>query len=144
MANWADADDVVTITGRTATPESIAAAQVMIEIFSGAAPTASDQDLISGRNLGYLRRAVAFQAVWLDAHPDVLETMDVQGVSQDGLSAQYAHANAHLLAPMAHRCVTRLSWRTAPLRARARRATPSERGDRDSAVRDDQYEWDPL
>jgi len=82
--------------------------------------------------------------LWLDAHPDVMEAMDVQGVSQDGLSAQYAHANAHLLAPMAKRCIDRLSWRTAPLRARPRRGTASDRGDRDSAVRDDQYVWQSM
>lgn len=141
---WADADDVTNITGREASAEALAAAQVMVEIFSGASTASSDAELISSRNLTRLRQAVAFQAVWLDAHPDVLETMDVKGVSQDGLSAEYAHANAHLLAPMAHRCITRLSWRTAPLRARPARGYGSDRGDRNSAVADDRYVWDPL
>lgn len=141
---WATEDDVVTITGREATEASIALAQTMIEIFSGTTEVASDDDLISSRNLRLLKQAVAFQAVWLDVHPDVVEAMDVQGVSQDGLNAQYAYANAHLVAPMAQRCLDRLSWRREIRIGQARNAAARDRGNRDSAVRDDQYEWTPL
>ncbi len=141
---WATEEDVVTITGREATEASIALAQTMIEIFSGTTEIASDDDLISSRNLRLLRNAVAFQAVWLDNHPDVLEAMDVQGVSQDGLNAQYASAHAHLLAPMAQRCIRRLSWQRQLMASRAKGSAASDRGNRDSAVRDDQYEWAPL
>jgi hypothetical protein len=140
---WATDDDVVTITGREATQEALAVAQVIVEIFSGTTELASDDGLIATRNLRMLRNAVAFQAVWLDTHPDVLDAMDVSGVSQDGLNAQYATANAHLLAPMADRCLNRLSWRR-QIQTRPRRGGPSDRGNRDSAVRDDQFEWDPL
>ncbi len=141
---WATEDDVVTITAREATEASIALAPTMIEIFSGTTEVASDDNLISSRNLRLLRNAVAFQAVWLDVHPDVVEAMDVQGVSQDGLNAQYAYANAHLVAPMAQRCLDRLTWRRQLMASRAKGATASDRGNRDSAVRDDQYEWAPL
>src|SRR5687768_3330046 len=140
---WATDDDVVTITGREATQESLAAAQVIVEIFSGTTELASDDELISSRNLRFLKNAVAFQAVWLDAHPDVLDAMDVEGVSQDGLNAQYANANAHLLAPLANRCIARLSWRR-QIQTRPRGGASSDDGNRDSAVRDDQFEWAPL
>lgn len=141
---WATADDVYTVTGREASVESLALAQTMIEIFSGTTELASDDDLIASRNLRLLRNAVAFQAIWLDVHPDVVEAMDVEGVSQDGLNAQYATANAHLIAPMAQRCLSRLSWFKAIRVGAARRAAASDRGNRDSAVRDDQYVWTPL
>lgn len=141
---WASEDDVVTVTGREAAPESLALAQTMIELFSGTTEIASDDQLISSRNLRLLRQAVAFQAVWLDSHPDVLEAMDVQGVSQDGLNAQYAYANAHLVAPMAQRCLDRLSWRRQIIASRARGGAARDRGNRDSAVRDDQFEWAPM
>lgn len=143
---WATDEDVAEITGREASPESLAAAQVMIEIFGGTTTIASDDELVSSRNLRLLKRAVAFQAVWLDSHPDALEAMDVEGVSQDGLSATYANVNAHLLAPMATRCLNRLSWRAQIRVGRGNwsRRRLSVRGDRDSAVRDDQYEWSPL
>lgn len=138
--SWATDDDVVTITGREATQEALAVAQVIVEIFSGTTELASDEDLIATRNLRFLKNAVAFQAVWLDAHPDVLEAMDVAGVSQDGLNATYATANAHLLAPLADRCINRLSWRR-QIQTGPRRSAYTDRGNRDSAVRDDQFEW---
>lgn len=143
---WATVDDVATYTGREASPEALALAQVMIELFAGATEIASDDELISSKNLRLLGQAVAFQAVWLDAHPDVLEAMDVEGVSQDGLSATYANVNAHLLAPLADRCLRRLSWRREIRIGKGRWSTrrASDRGNRDSAVRDDQYEWSPL
>lgn len=141
---WATDDEIVTITGREATQEALAVAQVIVEIFSGTTELASDDELISTRNLRSLRNAVAFQAVWLDAHPDVLEAMDVEGVSQDGLNATYANANAHLLAPLANRCIARLSWRRQIQTGRRRGAYADDRGNRDSAVRDDQFAWTPL
>jgi hypothetical protein len=142
---WATADDVYTVTGKEASPEALALAQTIVELFSGTTEEASDNGDILSKNLRYLRNAVAFQAVWLDAHPDVLEAMDVEGVSQDGLSATYANANAHLLAPLAKRFLDRLSWKTQGIRIkRARHGQASTRGNRDSAVADDQYEWTPL
>jgi hypothetical protein len=140
---WVTEDEVATITGRDATAESIAAAQVIVEIFAGTTELASDAEVISSRNLRLLKNAVAFQAVWLDSHPDVLDAMDVQGVSQDGLNAQYATANAHILAPLTDRCIKRLSW-MAQIRVRGARGYTSDRGNRDSAARDDRFEWSPM
>lgn len=141
---WATAADVETVTGREASAEALALAQTMIELFSGTTEIASDDGLISSTNLRLLRNAVAFQAVWLDTHPDVLDTMDVQGVSQDGLSAQYARANAHLLAPLASRCLDRLSWRREIRTRQSLAARRADRGNRDSAVADDSRIWTPL
>ncbi len=142
---WATAEDVVTVTGKEASAESLALAHTIVELFSGTTEVASDNGDITSRNLRMLRNAVAFQAVWLDAHPDVLETMDVEGVSQDGLNAQYANANAHLVAPFARRCIDRLSWRAAGIRVRRpSRSVADRRNNRDSAVADDRYEWSPL
>jgi hypothetical protein len=143
---WATADEAFEITGREVTPESLAVAQVIIELFSGTTTIASDDALISSRNLRLLQQAVAFQGAWMDSHPDVLDAMDVQGISQDGLNAQYASANAHLLAPLAARCIARLSWRREIRIGRGRwsRRAALDHGNRDSAVHDDQYEWTPL
>lgn len=146
---WASADDVVTVTGRETTAPSLALAHTMVELFAGAVDTTDDEDdpqLITNTNLRRLRNAVCFQAVWLDTHPDAIDAMDVEGVSQDGLNATYANANAHLLAPLAKRFIDRLSWRTQGIRIRrsARTVTASNRGNRDSAVADDAYEWSPL
>lgn len=143
---WATMDQVAEWTGEECSQKALACAQVMIEIFSGTTTLASDDGLILSKNLRLLGQAVAFQAVWLDEHPDVLGAMDVEGVSQDGLSAQYANANAHLLAPMATRCLNRLSWRKQIRIGRGRWSTRHipDHGNRDSAVADDQYEWTSL
>src|ERR1044072_2027119 len=143
---WATDDDVVAWTGEECTQKALAVAQVIIEIFSGTTTLTSDEGLIASKNLRLLSQALAFPATWLRAHPDVLAAMDVQGVSQDGLNAQYATANAHLLAPLAQRCISRLSWMReirAQRSTRMRRAV-LDRGNRDSAVADDRYEWSPL
>jgi hypothetical protein len=143
---WATDEQVQGWTGREADPANLALAQTMIELFSGTTTDASDQGLISSRNLRHLGQAVAFQAVWLDDHPDVLAAMDVKGVSQDGLNAQYATANAHLLAPLARVCLNRLSWGKEIRIGRGNwsRRHVTDHGNRDSAVRDDQYVWSPL
>jgi len=143
---WATMDDVISVTGRESSTESLALAQTMIELFSGTTTIASDDEMIGSKNLRRLRNAVCFQARWLDAHPDAIEAMDVEGVSQDGLSAQYAHANAHLLAPLAKRYLDRLSWKHEIRVGRGNwsRRHVTDHGNRDSAVRDDQYEWSSL
>jgi hypothetical protein len=143
---WATLDDVFDLTGREAAPESLAAAQSMIELFAGTTTLASDEELVASKNLRLLQQAVAWQAVWLDAHPDVFEAMDVTGVSQDGLSATYANVNAHLLAPLASRALNRLSWKRQIRIGRGNwsRRRVTNTGNRDSAVHDDQYEWSPL
>jgi len=141
---WADMEYIAGLGLPEPSPGNLLLAQVIVEIFSGTTEEASDEDLISSRNLTRLAQAVSFQAVWLEDHPDAVTSMDVQGVSQDGLSAQYAHVNAHLLAPLAKRCIDRLSWKLQPLRIKAPRAVRSDRGNRDSAIRDDEFVWTPL
>ena len=52
-------------------------------------------------------------------HPDWATNMDTTNVSQDQVSATWAHANAGVLAPLAKRCIDRVSWRRIrPLRVR--------------------------
>lgn len=144
--DWVTDQDVFDITRKEVGADTIAIAQEIVALEAGINPqTDLDNGVVSSGNTSLLRRAVAWQAVWCEAHPDVLETMDVQGVSQDGLSAQYASESAHFLAPLAARCIRRLSWRLAPLRARtARRRVLLDVGNRDSAARDDQYDWSPM
>lgn len=141
--DWVTDQDVFDITRKEVSAETIPVAQEIVALEAAInVETDLDNGVVSSANVSLLRRAVAWQAVWLEAHPDALETMDVQGVSQDGLSAQYASESAHFLAPLATRCIRRLSWRLAPLRARtARRRVLLDVGNRDSASRDDQYTW---
>lgn len=146
-ALWATPEDVQNITRKQVTEDNIAVAQEIVALYAGVDPELDlnpDLSIISSANRSKLIRAVAWESVWAAAHPDLLETMDVQGVSQDGLSATYASEAAHFLAPLAARCIRRLSWKLAPLRARHGRRNPLDVGNRDDAVRDDAFTWDSM
>jgi hypothetical protein len=132
------------LTGREVTEDELFQAQAIIELFSGVTIDASDQDLISGRNLRMLTWAVCYEAAFIQDNPDLFTAADTTSWSQDGVSAQPAHENAALLAPLAHRCLRRLSWRLAPINALTRTGRGVDRGNRDNAVRDDQFVWTPL
>lgn len=140
---WATAADVLTYTGVEVGDEELLRAQDVIEIF---AHVTYDAAIDSERNLRLLNRAVAYQAGWARYHPDLYVGVDVDNVSQDGHSHTPAHENADLLAPMALRCIRRLSWMLKPLRVRGRygSADYDDYGSRDSAVADDSRVWAPL
>lgn len=119
-------------------------AQDMIEIQANTTETASDDGNISPRNLRLLNRAVIYQAIFIANHPELLVTHDVTNASSDGLTASYRTADAQLYAPMATRCLNRLSWRQTGIRVGKREQYLSDRGNRDSAVRDDGRRWTQL
>lgn len=108
---WCTISDVINLTGVSVNTETVTAAQSVIEIFAGTTEEASDAGNISSTNLRLLLHAVAYQAAWLASHPDAFATIDVQSASQDNISYTPAHANAQILAPMAKRCMDRLSWK---------------------------------
>lgn len=108
MASWATVADVAEITGSTVTDEKVDLAQSMIEVRIG---RIGDQTAyISTRDLAWLKRAVSFQAAWLNAHPDVLTRLDATSVAQDGASAQ-VRGDGLVLAPLAKTALRRVSWR---------------------------------
>lgn len=145
MTDWATPADVLTYTGVTVTDDEVIRAQFIVELFAGTTTDASDRGLITSRNLRLLRQAVAFQSAWMTEHPDVFTSVDVTTFSQDGVSATQAHANAHLLAPLAKRCIDRLTWILAPWKARKPNAAVlAETGNRDTVAYDDNKPWVPL
>lgn len=143
---WADISDVYTYTGETATEQDMARAQDMIDLFSGT--TFSSYNNLTTRNLRILNRAVAYQAGWMIHRPDLYTHMDVSSISQDGASHTPATANAQLLAPMAQRWLSRLTWANQPWRVRRGYGHydmySDQLGPRDSAAADDMKHWFPL
>lgn len=144
VESWGTLELTKRLTGVEVTEDDLFKAQAIIELFSGVTIDASDNDLISGRNLRLITWATCYQAAFVKDRPDLFTASDMSSWSQDGVSASPANENAALLAPLALRCLRRLSWRTAPLRALTRSGQSSDRGNRDSAVRDDQFDWTPL
>lgn len=116
---WATTSDVTSYTGVTATSAQVNQAQSVVEVFADVTEDASDAGNISEKNLRLLKQAVAYQAGWITQHPDAFTNMDTTSVSQDQVSATWLHANAGILAPLAKRCIDRLSWkRIRPVRVR--------------------------
>jgi hypothetical protein len=115
---WATTGDVLTYTGITATAAQVAQAQGVIELF---ADVTEDSVTLASMNQRLLKQAVAYQAGWITEHPDWATNLDTSSVSQDQVSATFLHANAGILAPLAKRCLDRLSWkRNRGLRVRRR------------------------
>lgn len=145
MATWATAVEVYQVTRREVSEDNLALAQSMIEDFVNFVGEIDAEDgVVSTRNARNLKRAVCWQAAWLETHPDVLDAMDVTGVSGDGVSAQHATDTAAWMAPMARRCAMKVSWKHGPLRVAGPRRAVVDSGDRDSAVRDDSFIWAPM
>jgi hypothetical protein len=109
---WVTPEEALSITpGIAVSQEGIDAAQILIEIFADTTEEASDAGLISSKNLRLLKLAVAFQAAWMTAHPDQYTGSDFDTFQSDGLSVTYKNENSNILAPMARRCIKRLSWK---------------------------------
>lgn len=145
---WATTTDVTTYTGITVTAARVEQAQGVIEVLADVTEDASDDGLISPKNLRLLKQAVAYQAAWITQHPDAFTNLDASSLSQDQVSATLNHANALILAPWAKRCIDRLSWR----RNRALRICPMGGGPSiprrlnltSAAADDDDPRWTPI
>jgi hypothetical protein len=147
---WATPVDVKAVTGVTVVEDAIGPAQILIELFANTTEEATDRHgLISSRNMRLLKWAVCYQVAWMGAHPDVYTNVDVEHISQDRVAATMGHENAGILAPLALRCLRRLSWWNRPLRVRPPRPAVEDmqynRGDRDSVGYDDEApDWEPT
>lgn len=128
--------EVSTLTGRTPSADTITLAETVMDVHAGRAqevwPYLSDADQRT------LRYAIAFQAVWLDAHPEAVSSMDVESASQLDQSVTPTDADALTLAPLARRVLRRLSWRR-----RSGSLTLTTAFQRDVVTEDDE-EWSPL
>lgn len=145
---WATTSDVITYTGINATAAQVEQAQAVVEMFADTTEDASDAGNISEKNLRLLKLAVAYQASWITQHPDAFTSMDASSVSQDQVSATFTHANAGILAPLAKRCIDRLSWkRIRPLRIGARSQAghiPRTMNLTSAVMDDDDPRWQPM
>lgn len=107
-APWASVADVAEITGAGVTDAQLRQAQMQVELRVG---RTSDATGIGARDLRWLKRAVAYQAVWAAAQPDLLTRSETTGaVIQDGIHVDQS-AQAQQMAPLAMTALRRLSWR---------------------------------
>ncbi|WP_433701112.1 hypothetical protein [Nocardiopsis sp. CA-288880] len=90
MGVWATVEQVKQITGFEPTEAQVTQAEFLIELMSGAD---LDSTTIGTRDRKRLRSAVAYQAVFLDEHPDLLTNVDADIIRQDGVDVDFSHAN---------------------------------------------------
>ena len=109
MAEWATVADVEDLTGVTVTTEQLAMAQAIIEIHVSRTADVP-ADAITVRDTQWLRRAVAYEAAWIPANPDLFTRIEHVTLLQDGVEVRDLPADALTLAPLAKRAIRQLSW----------------------------------
>jgi hypothetical protein len=142
---WATTGDAFTYTGATVTAAQVEQAQGVVEMF---ADVTEESITLAPKNLRLLKQAVAYQAAWITQHPDWATNMDTSSINQDQVSATFLHANAGILAPLAKRCIDRLSWnRNRGLKIRRRSDAgqiPRVMNTTNAAADDNDPRWMPI
>lgn len=107
QTTWATIADVNANTGVTITTPQLVVANGIIEIFSRRICTVASMHM-GVRDIEWMRRAVAFQAVWMLAQPDYFQRLDVTTITE-GRKAFGLKEQTLLLAPMARIALSRVS-----------------------------------
>lgn len=138
---WATIQDVSDIAGATVTEaqrtQAVASLETMIGLIE-----AVPRDDIEARDLHFLKLATCFQARFVAENPDLFSRLDVTSASQDGQSAGFRNADAHILAPLARKSIRRLSW--FGLTRPEDRAAAGRRVNVLSEAYDDSLPWRPV
>lgn len=108
VTNWVTIGQVLTITNQSVTQDQIDQAQGIIDIVTRR--TIADQNRIRARDLAWLQKATAFQAVWMASQPDIFSKTAYASVSQDGFSATPRNKSSLYLGPLAERALKNCSW----------------------------------
>lgn len=150
MTTWIAPEVASHITRVGLAQDDLDAAHAMVTIWAGV--TTDARDSLKPRDLRLLQYAEAYQAAWLQSQTDVTGRMDVTQVVQDGSQYSKDDPDAMVLAPLAKRCIQRLSWcksRTlmplTPEQARIRRGyhMPGTVTGNEEWL-DDEQSWQPL
>lgn len=106
MPVWATASDVTTVTGKTVAVEHVAAAvsSIAVEV------ARTTDDVLSARDLYWLKQATCWQAAWLVDQPDFTGRSEATRIIQDGVAVFYTDHRSVMLAPLAKSAIRNLSW----------------------------------
>lgn len=141
VPTWCTVSQAVQITGQVVTGDELIAAQGVIDLVTNRTVEVSGG--IHYRDLVWLGRAVAYQAVWMPSQPDIFTRSAINGVSQDGVSAQGQDKSWIYLAPLAARALRNCSW----IRSRSLRVMSAfeDAGIGANAMVDDSvWNWQPM
>ena len=107
---WATIQQVQDQTGKAVSAEHLALASSIIDTYAGTDPEMPPTSL-TARDRATLRKATAWQAVWVGSQPGYLDHRGVDySPTADGTSAQRKSQADQDLAPLAQRELKNLSW----------------------------------
>jgi hypothetical protein len=107
QTTWATTEDVKNVTGIEVTSTELVQAGFCIDLF--AVRLYEDKDRIGTRDQYWLMQAVAYQAAWLQANPDVFQRLLLES-DGSGASTTKFGADGLVLAPFAAKALGRVSW----------------------------------
>jgi len=110
MSEIISPEGVKDLTGLPLDRPAIHRAQSLLEMEAGREFGDGSGLRIKDRRLA--AQAVAYQAAWMHAHPEVFSNMDVRQVRQVDLDVRFRdESSSSYLSPLARRALNRLSWR---------------------------------
>jgi hypothetical protein len=140
---WATEANVLALTGKTVTAQTVAEASAVIDIYANRTEDASGG--MSPRDLGWLTRACAFQAAWMPTQPGYHQRNSYSEITQDGMQIIYGKEWQISLAPLAARALKNLSWKaTRTLRTVSVRTPMGWQGDPLQEQYDQLQTWVPF
>jgi hypothetical protein len=140
---WCTPSDIAAFTGQSGvTQANLVVAQGMLEALIHRVWRPTDA---LKRDFYWLTRATAWQAVYVAAHPELLTMMDVQSLSQDGLSITFKQAGNSLAmySPIALRFLSSL-FRGSNTTIRLNSAFQKNRPLRGQLAGNSAITWKPL
>jgi hypothetical protein len=94
---WVSLEDVTNLAGATATSAQVILAQTLIEGLINRNWRETD---VNEQDYYWLKRAVAWQSRHVVAHPEILDQVDLQSLSQDGFSVTFRDTNTGGVHPL--------------------------------------------
>lgn len=108
QTTWATPGDVLGLTGQEVDDNLVLTANTIIEIL-GARLYVLSVAKTGAHDLEWMKRAVAFEAVWITGQPDFFTRLDVNAITEGRRSIGVKDLSM-VLAPMAKMALRRVSW----------------------------------
>jgi hypothetical protein len=145
QTTWATAADVQALTGQEVTDFQVDIANMIIESLAKRVYTVA-AERTGSRDIEWMKRAVAFECVWLTGQPDFFTRLDINAFTE-GRRTIMLEKGGLLLAPMAKMALRNVSWlrtRSIHVRSAWEDGMSPVSPDPDSAANDVYEQWSPM
>lgn len=145
QTGWATPADVLNLTRQQVDDDTVAVANFVIEILGGRLYTIA-ATRTGARDLEWMKRAVAYEAVWITGQPDFFTRLDVNAITEGRRSIGVKDLSL-MLAPLAKMALRRVSWlksRSLHIRSPFQDGLSPISPDPDSSANDAYERWSPM